>query len=802
MRQRLTTNERCLKILEFDIIIEKWANYAGTKQGRERVLSSFPTFIEEDVIQELDTTEEAIKVLEFHPDYHFGGIYDLRDIIKRANIGSILNSEEFLYILSTVEATGRHQDFFASFEPEIPILKSLGFSLLDLIEIKNQFGQMLSNRGELLDDASPELSRIRRDIRSAQVGIRSKLDLILKASEYQKFFQESLYSVRNNRYVIPVKQEYRLQFPGIVHDQSASGHTVFIEPMALVDINNDLAQLHSAEKNEIERLLRLLTSIVAKNGQSLLANSETLTELDYIFSKGKFSKSLNGCRPKLIETTKINLKNARHPLLDPNSVVPITIEIGDACKALVITGPNTGGKTVALKTVGLLVAMHQCGLFIPTSEASEIPIFTGIFSDIGDEQSLEQNLSTFSGHMKQIIEILAKLTKKRDLILLDELGAGTDPEEGTALAIALLDKLMLENGKVLLTSHYGELKAHAFSHPEMENASMEFDLESLRPTYRLILGIPGESNALAISKRLGLPDDIVQNAAKKVRSETRELNELLTNLRQQHESLKAQFAQVEQDRQRIITEKERFESDKDKWLETQEKEVEKIRAKGQKFLADGRKEMDSILESLKEFRHGKLIGADLERNLQKERNRINKLQDELSGVKVELDSSFNEQTDSFTPGDGVYITSLKSSGTVISIEGNQLWVEIGSLKMKMPMIGLKKLAAAPKAEPKKDSGRRRITKINEKARKEMTAKAIGIEVDVRGHNAEEAILKVERFIDESLMAGTPFIRIIHGKGTGVLKTKIHEMLRGYPGIKGFNFAPYNQGGDGATEVQL
>lgn len=797
----MITNDRGLKIIEYDVIIEQWCHFSDTQEGKSIIRDYSPLADLEEITEKLNETDEAMKVLVFYPNYHFGGIYQLDDLIKRARIGSILAGDEFIRILSTVEASEKHQKFYHELDLDVPILKELSFGMTIPFQIEKEFKRMLNSSGELVDEASSELSRIRREIRSLQNQIRSKLDSILKSSEYQKYFQEVLYSVRGRRYVIPIKQEYRHQFPGIVHDQSASGHTLFIEPMALVEINNDLSQLRSAEKNEVERLLLLLTDLVAQHADVLTNNNKILSQMDFIFSKGKFSKDFRGTRPKINLNEKVNLKKARHPLLDPQQVVPISLEIADSCKALVITGPNTGGKTVALKTMGLLTAMHQSGLFIPVEEGSELPIFSGLFADIGDEQSLQQNLSTFSGHMKQIIEILTKLTGKKDLVLLDELGAGTDPEEGTALAIALLEKLMSANAKILLTSHYGELKAYAFSHSDMENASMEFDLNSLRPTYRLILGVPGESNALAIAKRLGLQDEIIQFASKNVRHETRELNELLTSLRTQRDDFNSQLRELDEKNRAFLAEKNKFEGYKVQWKEKQEKSLEKLQNENKQFISDSKKEVEAILSSLKEFRHGNVIGADLERKIQKEKNRLNDLSNSLPSnlLSIETDDSEDEN---FVVGDGVYIPSLKMSGTVLSVEEEQLWVEVGTLKLKTPKKGARKLAAASKAEQKKDSGRRRISRINEKNEKKLRVQTIGIEIDVRGENAEDAILRVERFIDESILAGSPFIRIIHGKGTGVLKTKIHQMLKSYPGVKNYNFAPLNQGGDGATEVQL
>lgn len=801
LKQIMITNDRCLKIIEYDVIIEQWCHFADTEQCKSIIRDYSPFGNPEEIIEKLNETDEAIKVLTFYPNYHFGGIYQLDDLIKRAQIGSILGGDEFIRILSTIEASGKHQKFYLELDLDVPILKDLSFNMTIPLQIEKEFKRILNSSGELVDEASSELFRIRREIRSLQNQIRSKLDSILKSTEYQKYFQDVFYSVRGNRYVIPIKQEYRHQFPGIVHDQSSSGHTLFIEPMALVEINNDLSQLHSAEKNEIEKLLLFLTDLIAQHADVLITNNIILSQMDFIFSKGKFSKEFRGTRPKISLDETVNLKKARHPLLDPQQVVPISLEISNACKALVITGPNTGGKTVALKTMGILTAMHQSGLFIPAEEGSELPIFSGLFADIGDEQSLQQNLSTFSGHMKQIIEILTRLTDKKNLVLLDELGAGTDPEEGTALAIALLEKLMNANAKILLTSHYGELKAYAFSHPDMENASMEFDLNSLRPTYRLILGVPGESNALAIAKRLGLQEEIIQVASKNVRQETRELNELLISLKTQRNDFNSQLRELAEKNKAFLDEKNKFEGYKVQWKEKQEKSLEKLQNENKQFISDSKKEVETILSSLKEFRHGNTIGADLERKIQSEKEKLNELSKKIPSNLLFVEKD-NSESEDFVVGDGVYIPSLKMSGTVLNVEDSQLWVEVGALKLKAPRKGAKKLAAAPKTEAKKDSGRRRISRINQNNEKKLRAQTIGIEIDVRGENAEDAILRIERFIDESIMAGSPFIRIIHGKGTGVLKIKIHEMLKSYPGIKNYNFAPLNQGGDGATEVQL
>lgn len=806
MSDQLISNDRCLKTLEYNQIISRWAEYADTRMGKEIILTRIPFSNRELIEQELDQTEEALKVLTFFPNYQFGGIYSLKELLKKAQIGSILSGEELIQVLSTIEAVHRHKKNLLGLEFPVPIIQDLVGQLEFLPKLEADFKKILSDSGEILDTASAELARIRREVRSLQGSIRTKLDQVLKSSDYQKFFQESLYSVRGGRYVIPIKQEYRHRFPGIVHDQSASGSTVFIEPMALVEINNDLAQLKSAEKNEIERLLLLLSQLIAGNRVGIFNNEETITKLDFIFSKAKFSRSLKGSRPQIVSNMEIKLLEARHPLIAPNLVVPITIEISDHCRALVITGPNTGGKTVALKTTGLLVAMHQSGLFPPVNPMSKLPVFTGLFSDIGDEQSLEQSLSTFSGHITQIIEIFNRLTKKQDLILLDELGAGTDPEEGTALAIALLDKLIHENGKVLLTSHYGELKAYAFTNPAMENASMEFDLQSLRPTYRLILGIPGESNALSISKKLGLPDDVIESAGKKVRNETRELNDLLSSLRVQRDELAEQLKEIQKEKNQLKINESNLNESKKKWQIQQEKKLDELKEQNQHFLATSRQEVQTILESLKSYRQGHLVGSDLERKIQNEREKLTLLEKNMPNFKMTNSDGhpFELNTNQeINIGDGVYIDTLKNSGIVISIEGNYLWAEVGSLKLKVSRNDCKKTAEPPKlADKKSNPGRRRITRINKETERTFKAKSLGMELDVRGEYSEDALLKVEKFMDEAILLGMPFVRIIHGKGTGVLRKEIHIYLKGHLAVQKFELAPLNQGGDGATEVHF
>lgn len=798
--ERIRTNQRCLQILEYENILKKWSESANTQKGKEEIQAYVPFSDEEVISEKLDETQQALQVLNFHPDYHFGGVFDLNDPIKRAEIGSLLTSEDFMKIWATVETTNKHRKFFSDLELEVPLIKEKSSQLVSLGELENQFSNMLNSHGEFLDDASPELFRIRRGIHSIRNNLRGQLDHILKATENQKYFQETFFSVRNNRYVIPVKQEYRYQFPGIVHDQSASGQTLFIEPMALVEMNNELAQLISGEKNEIERLLGILTQIIFKNSGSLQENSRLLTDLDVIFAKGKFSRSFRGVRPAISANSEIKLLNARHLLLNPDTVVPVTIDMTDRCKALVITGPNTGGKTVALKTTGLMVAMHQSGLFIPVSEGSQIPIFSGIFSDIGDEQSLEQNLSTFSGHMTQIIEILDKLTPSNNLVLLDELGAGTDPEEGTALAIAIIEKLMKTKAKTLFTSHYSELKAYAFSHPQMENASMEFDVSSLKPTYRLILGLPGESNALLISKRLGLSQDIVDQASSHVRLETKELNQLLASLRSQKEKLEDELVSLEKSKEIADQEKQKFYRDQLEWKEKQKKSEVKLQEEVRIFLKKGKEEVDEILSSLKEMRQQNVTGADLERQIQKEKDRLRAIQ---SGIpSLTSTESLEIISEELLPGDSVYIQTLKTSGKVLIVDENEVLVEVGSMKLKLPKLGLRKSAGPFIPDKAADKGRRKITRMNEKNEKKLKAQMIGTEIDVRGENAEDAIFRVEKFIDESILVGTPYIRIIHGKGTGVLKTQIHQMLKAHPHIKSFSLAPLNQGGDGATEVKL
>ena len=807
MISRIVSNDRCLQILEYNKIIELWADQASTHQGREQILNWHPASEPVEIERALDETAEAVQVIRLYTEFTLGGVYDLREILKRVKVGALLNSEEFLAVLSTIQAARKNQTFLLSLEIDSPILKNMGSELQPLMKLEKDFEKLLDEHGEISDQASPELARIRRETRSLQSSIRNKLDGILKSSEYQKYFQEALVSVRGNRYVIPVKQEYRYQFPGLVHDQSASGHTVFIEPMALVEINNDLAQLQAAERNEVERLVRILTGMIAQDSEFIARNLAILVELDLIFSKAWFSQRIRGERPQVASDGQLRLVEARHPLIPDSQIVPITLEMAKGCEAIVITGPNTGGKTVALKTVGLLVAMHQSGLFVPAAPESRIPLFKGIFSDIGDEQSLEQSLSTFSGHMKQIIEIMDRLSGKGDLVLLDELGAGTDPEEGTALAIAILEKLLSEKARVLLTSHYGELKAYAFGHPNMENASMEFDLQSLKPTYRLISGLPGESNALAIGKRLGLPEEIVQAAASRVREETQELNHLLQSLRGQRDQLMEDQVKIEELKNDLSKKEFKIKKREEELEEKKEKILKQAKEDSKKILSEGKAEMELILDSLKELRQGQLQGGDLERVLQSERDRMRGLTKKMTQA-LESDAknsaqSFQSGSGEITAGDGVYVSTLKQSGKVLSIEGSQVWIEVGSLKLKVPLAACQKTASPPVlAEKKADSGRRRVTRAAKTEEKIQRLQSVGTEIDVRGETGEEALLRVERFIDESLMAGSPFIRIIHGKGTGVLKTRVQEMLRNHPSVKSVAFAPYNQGGDGATEVKL
>ena len=671
------------------------------------------------------------------------------------------------------------------------------------IEIMGQLERNLENtideHGVLRDDASIELKRIRREMKVSQARIKDHLANILHSAEYQKYFQEAIVTMRGDRYVVPIKQEYRQYFPGIVHDQSATGATVFIEPMAVVNLNNDVKQLVSAERHEIERILRDMSQQIRRCDEQLLTNCEIMADIDFAFAKAALAYELQATEPVINDEGRTCLIGARHPLIDRTRVVPIDISLGEKYSMLLITGPNTGGKTVSMKTLGLMVLMAQAGLFLPAESGSEIAVYNTIYADIGDEQSIEQSLSTFSAHMTHLVDILSKV-ESDDLLLLDELGAGTDPEEGAALAMAILEQLLKINASVLATTHYSELKTFAFSQAGIENACVEFDVKTLRPTYRLLTGIPGASNAFAISRRLGLSESLIIRAKQLIQADHAQFEQVINQLEKEkllYEQMNADIMLRQQRAEQLEAKAEAVRADLSK---RKAEIIRKAKDEGAAMVRRARRESEEVIKQLKE----QFNDLGIQKRQQAIQEARDRLAQEAERVRPGLvsEKAYNKKIDpsSISPGDIVYVTKLDQKGSVISVHGKELEVQLGAMKMNVKMSACKFVSKAPaetQSSPKTLPRNRKrkesfIGKVQEAHR----------EIDIRGLMVNEAEVILGKFIDDSVMAGLSQVLIIHGKGTGALRKGIHEYLKRHRNVDNFNFADMSEGGTGATLVDL
>ena len=796
--------QESFKILEYKRILSRLREKAGTTLGKELAGGLLPSGDREEVRERLQQTAEAVYVSSMAQP-PLGGIKDIRESIKKVGLGAVLAPDELLDILTTMYAMREMKRFFKELEAEAPILKNWARSLEILGQLEKDLEHIVDEHGNLRDDASVELKRIRREIRSSQAKIKDHLAGLLHNNEYQKYFQEAIVTMRGDRYVLPVKQEYRQHFPGIVHDQSATGSTLFIEPMAVVNLNNDIKQLTAAERHEVERILRAASQKIRKNDSQLMDNCEIMAQVDFAFAKANLAYEMKATEPVLNEAGVTKLMSARHPLLPPDKVVPIDITIGDSYSMLLVTGPNTGGKTVSMKTFGLLVLMAQSGLFLPVESGSEIAVYSNIYADIGDEQSIEQSLSTFSAHMTHLVSILDKV-EPEDLVLLDELGAGTDPEEGAALAMAILERLLTIKATVLATTHYSELKTFAFGREGIENACVEFDVATLRPTYRLLIGIPGASNAFAISRRLGLSESLIIRAKQLIQADHAQFEQVINQL----EKEKMLYEQMNADIETRLRRAEQMEAKAEAMrVELNQKKADILRRakdEGAALVRRMRRESEEVISQLKEQFNDQGI-QKRQAAIQAARDQINEAAGKVRPGIVSV-KAFRKPVDLKTlePGDIIYVTKLDQKGTVLSIRGKELEVQLGSLKTNVKARDCKFVEKAPREKPSAKGGangslsggggRKRGSSFISKAQEAHR------DIDIRGMMVDEAEMVLGKFLDDSVMAGLSQVLIIHGKGTGALRKGVHAYLKRHRNVASFNFADMSEGGTGATLVEL
>ena len=777
--------------LEYPKVLDKLAAEASTVIGKELAKALCPADDFAEAKELLDETAEAVAVLE-QMTPPFGGIFDIRGMLKKAKIGAVLEGTEFVDLLNTLYAMRSMKQFFKSCELEVPVLKEWAQDIEILGQLEKRLERTFDEHGNLRDDATAELQRIRRGIRSAQSQIKKTLDSLLHSAENQKYFQDAIVTMRGDRYVIPVKLEHRAAFPGIVHDQSSTGATLFIEPLAVVELNNDIKQLTLSERQEVERIYRSLSADVKNDREILTSNFDLLAKFDLTFAKAKLALKEQAFAPKLNDNNITDLRAARHPLIAAEKVVPIDISLGEKYNMLLVTGPNTGGKTVSMKTLGLLSLMAKSGLFITAAPESEIAFYKEIYADIGDEQSIEQSLSTFSAHMTHIAKLLGEV-EQGDLLLLDELGAGTDPEEGAALAMAILEQLLQLKVSTVATTHYSELKTFAYMRDDIENACVEFDVKTLCPTYRLLTGIPGSSNAFAISRRIGLPESVVIRAGQLLEADHAQFEHVLNDLEKEKIMYEQRNADITERQQHVKRLEEKLEAMKAELSKKKASIISKAKEDSAALVRKARRESEAVIKELKEQFDDQGI-KKRQQVIRESRERLNAVSDKVRPTYV-ADNTFTKPIDleTIAIGDTVFVQTLNQKGNIAEIRGKELVVQLGSMKMTVAAKKCRFVAAAPKVS---------TTDVKHAAVSLSKVSSVHRELDIRGVMVDEGEQLTAKFLDDAVLAGLKQVLIIHGKGTGALRKGIHAFLKQHKNVSDFNFADSDEGGTGATLVSL
>ena len=791
--------ERNSKALEFDKVLEKLAEFTGCEDARYEALHLKPETDINLAKALLASTLDAHTLLARFGGPSFGGLKNVNNALARAAAGSVLNTRELLDIGEVLRVIRSLSQWRASNSGVASSLDTLFNALTPNKFLESAIFTAITAEDEIADKASPLLADIRRKIRIQEAGVREKLDKLTRSSAMSKYLQENIVTQRNGRYVVPVKNEYRSEVPGLVHDTSSSGATVFVEPMAVVEANNEIKVLKSKEREEIDRILADLSSQAGDFAQGIKDSYECAVEINLIFAKAQYAYSLKASPAIINDKGIINLRGARHPLLDAKKAVPVDISLGKDFDTLVITGPNTGGKTVSIKTLGLLTMMTMCGLMIPAADRSEISVFDEILVDIGDEQSIEQSLSTFSAHMKTIVEILGAADEK-SLVLIDELGAGTDPVEGAALAMAVLEQLHTQGAKVAATTHYAELKAYALDTPRVENGCCEFDIKTLRPTYRLLIGVPGKSNALAISKRLGLGESVIARANELVSAENREFENVVDRLEETRRKMEGEYESAKELSEKAKRDSEDAEKKKKEIAELREKEIEKARGQALRIVEQAKREAQALLMELDKLRKEQAKTKDYAELAKKAKSTVRR---GLGAIDSATDPVIEPDDDGdyvlprhVVAGDNVIIRSLGKSAKVISPADKSGNVEVlaGSAKMRVKEGDLKLSEAAPQKKTVSST-----PKIQGESRLNMAPET---RLDLRGMSVDDCLIELDRFIDHSLRTGLSEFTIVHGKGTGALRSAVTRYLKSSPYVKSSRLGVYGEGEDGVTIVIL
>ena len=787
-----TKNDKSLKTLEFTKIRDMLKEMADTASGKALCADLRPYAELAPINDALSKTTEAASMIIRKGRLSLGGARDITAAVKRSSVGGILNIQELLHIGDFLRACKSAKNYAKSSDKNeaYPILSPMFEGILPVDNLGQEIERCILNEQEIADTASPALASVRRGIKVANDRIKEHLNSIIHSQTYKTVLQDAVITMRSGRYCVPVRADSRKDFPGIVHDQSGSGATLFMEPMSVVNLNNKIKELSIEEVKEIEKILASLSQLVYENADILLANLSLITELDFVFAKGNLSVDMMGTEPIFNDRGYINIRRGRHPLLNRDTVVPTDIYLGKDFNTLLITGPNTGGKTVSLKTLGLFTLMGQAGLHIPAFDNSELSVFDEVFADIGDEQSIEQSLSTFSGHMSNIVKILEEVTSF-SLVLLDELGAGTDPTEGAALAVSIIEYLKARGVRTAITTHYSELKVYALQTEGIENASCEFDVDSLRPTYKLLIGVPGKSNAFAISRRLGLSEEIINSAKETLSKEDKRFEDLITDLEISRKAVQAEQERAAEYRQEAEKLKEDVEQQKQKLADQRDRMLAEAKEEARKVLARAKADADYILKEINK------AGSSKDKQAVEASRKLLREALENTGIGIlDAESASRQAPENLQIGEGVYIHSLAQKGIVASLpdSGGDVMVKAGVMKVKANVKDLSRT-----------EGQDTVAKAkNQASSKARTVKSMHIrpEVDLRGMLVSEALEYCDKYLDDAYLSGLKQVSIIHGKGTGALRSAITTHLKKHPHVISHRLGSFGEGEHGVTICEL
>ncbi len=790
-------NQKALSSLEYPKIIERLTEKASSPMGKELCRKLQPSTDINKIRLMQTQTKDALTRLFQKGSVSFGSVKDIRGSLKRLEIGSSLGIMEILSVCALLENTSRVKAYSRGDRSDLPSdsLDSMFEQLAPLTPLSSEIRRCILSEDEISDDASPALRQVRRNMKVTNDRIHTQLSGLVNGNA-RTYLQDSVITMRNGRYCIPVKAEYKGQVPGMIHDQSSTGSTLFIEPMAVVKLNNDMRELELQEQKEIEIILAGLSEQIAEEREAIALNLELMVQLDFIFARAGLAMDMNGSEPVFNEEGRVLLKKARHPLIPKKKVVPIDIRLGDDFNLLIITGPNTGGKTVSLKTVGLLTLMGQAGLHIPALDRSELALFHEIYADIGDEQSIEQSLSTFSSHMTNIVSFLEK-ADSRSLVLFDELGAGTDPTEGAALAISILSYLHDKGIRTMATTHYSELKVYALSTPGVENACCEFSVETLRPTYRLLIGIPGKSNAFAISSKLGLSDQIIERAKEQISEQDESFEDVLSSLEENRVTIENERLEIARYKEEIKTLKAQLESRQEKLDAQRDRILRQANEEAHKVLEEAKEYADQTMKLFHKFQKNNVDTSAVERERQELRKRMNKAEKNMSDRQETKKPKKLLTAKDIRPGDSVKVLSMNLKGTVGSRPDSKgfLFVQMGIIRSKVHLSDLELVDEPVITTPslqKTGAGKIRMSK----------SASVSTEINLLGRTVDEAIAELDKYLDDAYIAHLKSVRIVHGKGTGALRKGIHDYLRRQKHVSSFRLGEFGEGDAGVTIVDF